>query len=265
MSKSFELFIDELGQSNPLTKQSDVYVLLGCAIEEKQREQLKIHADQIKFKYWNRTDIIFHSVEIAKNDGVFSVFSKNESRKIEFYQDLFNFLNRSSFVVFAIVCNKKLAKTRGWNSVKVTKETGKLIFYYFLGWLLGNNSKGKINIESATAEKDRYYLTTFSYFLSPDNKELRVNYKKIQDLLTSISFVTKRNHDIGEQIADLLSYAARCKYSMLIKKHAFKVGSYEDKIIKILDSKLWHLPKLAKEEKMKFYKTIEPFCIIPKK
>jgi len=265
MSKAYELFIDELGQANPISKQSKIYVLLGCAIEERQRSKLKIWADQIKFKYWGRTNIIFHSREIARNKGVFSTLEKSRSIKQNFHQDLFNFLKQSSFVVFVITCNNQLAKQLGWNSIKVVKETGKWIFYHFITWLLGNNSKGKINIESATAEKDRYYLNTFSYFLSPKNKELSVDYKKVQDLLTSISFVTKRNHDIEEQVADLLAYAAKCKYLRLTKKQAFKLGSYEDIMIKILDTKLWHLPKLAGERKMKFYKSIEPFCIIPKK
>jgi len=265
MARIYELFIDELGQANPVSKQSDIYVLLGCAREEGQRLRLKILADQIKFKYWGRTNIVFHSREIARNEGVFSVFSKNKLKKNEFHQDLFNFLKQSSIVVFVIVCDNQLARKQGWNSIKEIKETGKWIFYQFITWLLGNNSKGKINIESATAEKDKYYLSTFSYFLSPGNKELNVDYKRVQELLTSIAFVTKRNHDIEEQLADLLAYAAKCKYLRLTKKQTFKVGSYEDRIIKILDIKLWHLPKLAGEKKMKFYKTIEPFCIIPKK
>lgn len=176
MLKSYELFIDELGQANPISKQSDIYVLSGCAMEEGQRNNLN-----------------------------------------------------------------------------------------FITWLLGlTGAKGKVNIESATAEKDRYYLNTFSYFLSPGNKELKVNYKKLQELLTSISFVTKRNYDIEEQIADLLAYAAKCKYLRLTKKKTFEIGSYEDKIIKVLETKLWRLPKLAGEKKMRFYKNIDPFCVIPK-
>jgi len=226
MSKYYELFIDELGQANPISKQSEVYVLSGCTVEESQRDLLKIQADQIKFKYWGHTDVVFHSREIARNEGSFSIFNKNKSKK---------------------------------------KETSNLIFLHFVTWLLGiANAKGKINIESATAEKDRYYLNTFSYFLSPGNKQIDINYKTIQELLTSISFVTKINHDTEEQLADLFAYAAKCKYLRLIKKQTFKIGTYEDKIIKLLDSKLWHLPQLAKEKKMRFYKNIEPFCIIPK-
>ena len=161
--------------------------------------------------------------------------------------------------------DKKLAKEKGWNSVKVIQETSKKLFYHFIVWLLGmGNAQGKIHIESATAEKDRFYLNEFSYFLAPGCKELSVDFTKIQDILTSISFVTKRNHDIEEQIADLFAYAARCKFLRLNKIGTFKVGSYEDRMIKILESKLFKKPFRAKEKKMKFYESIEPFCILPK-
>ena len=39
------------------------------------------------------------------------------------------------------------------------------------------------------------------------------NYReKIKEKLTALSFVTKRNFDIEEQIADLFTYAARSKF-----------------------------------------------------
>ncbi|EKE12387.1 MAG: hypothetical protein ACD_13C00223G0003 [uncultured bacterium] len=263
--RCYELFIDELGQSNPTSKQSDVYVLSGCAIEDDKRNELKIFADQIKFKYWGNTNIVFHSREIARNEGSFSIFSRNLSRRREFFEDLYKFLNLANIILFVVVCDNKQAIKNGWNSVKVIKETGNLIFLQFTTWLLGlASAKGKVNIESATAEKDRYYLNTFSYFLAPQNKDLNVDYKIIQNILTSISFVTKRNHDIEEQIADLMAYAAKCKYLRVTKRKTFKVGSYEDKIIRLLETKLWRLPKLAGEKKMKFYKNIESFCVIPK-
>lgn len=263
--RCYELFIDELGQANPASKQSDIYVLSGCAIEDDKRNDLKILADQIKFKYWGHTNIVFHSREIARNEGSFSIFSRNSLKRKEFFEDLFKFLNLASIVHFVVVCDNVQARKNGWNSLKVIKETSNLIFLQFVTWLLGlASAKGKVNIESATAEKDRYYLNTFSYFLAPENKDLKADYKTIQNILTSISFVTKRNHDIEEQIADLMAYAAKCKYLRANKRKTFKVGSYEDKIIRLLEAKLWHLPKLAGEKKMKFYKNIESFCVIPK-
>lgn len=262
--KLYELFIDELGHSNPISKQSDIYILLGCVIERFEKENIKIKADQIKFKYWGKTDVIFHSRDLGRSEEDFRIFVKNK-KKDEFLNDLYAFLNNINIAVFAVIVDKKSAKEKGWNSIKVIKETAKKLYYHFIAWLMANGgAKGKIIVESATAEKDRYYLNEFSYFLSPGCKELSISYKLIQEILTSISFVTKRNYDIEEQIADLFAYSARCKYMRITKKETYKVGTYEDRMIKILERKIFKKPKFAKEKKMHFYETIDPFCIIPK-
>lgn len=262
----YELFIDELGQAKPTGLQSNLYVLCGCAIERSLKESVRIEAEYIKFKYWNRTNVVFHSREIGRNKGPFSIFENKPARRLEFLNDLIYYLKNAPISIFVIVCEQQKARELGWNSAKIVKETGKLLFFHFVSWLLGiSGAQGKIVIESATAEKDRYYLNEFSYFLSPGCSELSVDYKTMKNVLTSISFVTKQNQDIEEQIADLFAYAARCKHLRARKKHTFKIGSYEDRIIKVLEQKLFRKPEVAKDRKMKFYKAIDPFCVIPKK
>lgn len=264
--KLYELFIDELGQSNPLSLQSNVYILCGCVIEKPHREFVRARADQIKFKYWGKTNIVLHSRDLGKNESAFSIFKNRPRLKEEFLNDLFTLLKISNIAIFAIVVDKQIAREKGWNSVKTIKETARKLFYHFIVWLLAmGDAKGKINVESATSEKDAYYLRDFSYFLSPGCKELVVDYRIIQDILTSISFVTKRNHDLEEQIADLFAYAIKCKFMRLVNKKTYKIGSYEDRMIKILEGKLFKKPRIAREKKMKFYETIDPFCIIPRK
>lgn len=263
--KLYELFIDELGQSNPASSQSDVYILCGCVVEQALKDRLRIEADHIKFKYWGRTDIVFHSREIGRNEGYFNIFKRNQSKKSDFLNDLFRFLKHANISIFAVICNNALAKQRGWNAIKVVKETGKLTFFHFISWLFGvTGAQGKITIESATAEKDKYYLHAFSYFLSPGCKEISVSYKKVQAILTSISFVTKHNQDIEEQIADLFAYAIQCRYLRSAKKQRFPLGSYEDRIIRVLEKKLFQMPRSGREKKMKFYRGIESFCVVPK-
>ncbi|OGD63601.1 hypothetical protein A2160_01915 [Candidatus Beckwithbacteria bacterium RBG_13_42_9] len=266
MNYYHELFIDELGNVNPVDTKSDIYVLCGCAVEKFQREVLKTKADQIKFKYWSHTEVVFHSRELGIKGNQFEIFKGKKKLREDFLSDLFQFLKQSQFTIFVIVCDKSKAKQKGWNSTKIIKTTGRKLFYHYISWLLGlKRGSGKITIESATAEKDRYYLNEFSYFLAPGCRELSVDYRKVQSILTSISFVTKHNADIEEQIADLFSYAAKCKYLRLSKQQSFKVGTYEDKIIRLLDLKLFRKPRFAREFKMKFYESIDPFCILPKK
>ena len=68
MSKSvFKLYIDELGMSHPKSYDiSPYYILLGCIIDERYQADLEQHANHIKFKYWGRTDVVFHSADFQK-------------------------------------------------------------------------------------------------------------------------------------------------------------------------------------------------------
>jgi hypothetical protein len=261
MKGSFTLFIDETGNANPLSKQSNSYILCGCAVPNSSIEELKIKADQIKFKYWGRTDIVFHSEDIGNNSKEFSIFANNRAIKAAFIKDLFAYLRWSPITMFIIVVDKSLATSKGWNHVKVVKETSKTLIYHFITWVLSAKSKGKIVIEAS--EKDVHYLKNFNYFLSPGAKELSVDYTVIQNTLTSISFVTKKNHDVEEQIADILAYAARCKFLQDFGTR-FAPGTYENKIISILEYKLFNPPTNAGSQKSAFYQQIEPFCILPK-
>lgn len=263
--KQFDLFIDESGVANPLDKKTEIYVLCGCAVEKDQRIVLKTRADQIKFKYWGRTNVLFHSRDIGLQRGDYEQFKKQKAIYIEFLHDLFIFLKEFQYTIFVVVVDKQIARTKGWNGAKIIQETAHRVFYHYIVWLLSRGGdQGKITIESATSEQDQYYLREFSYFLSPGATEFAIDYRKVQTMITSVSFVTKNNSDIEEELADIFAFAARCKYLRLSGKETYKVGTYEDRIIRVLDRKLFQKPKFAKETKMKLYEAIDPFCVVPK-
>ena len=261
----YRLFIDELGIANPKAIESKIYALTGIMVRNDLRDDLKTRADQIKYKYWNKTNIVFHSREIGKNLGDFSIFNKNEKLKESFLKDLLEYLSHTPLTVLSIIVDKQEAFRKNWNDIKITKETIRLLYYNYLAFLLGKeSSNGKIVVESATAEKDVYYLKYFAYFTSPRCIELNINYKKIQEILTSISFVTKRNFDIEEQIADLFSYASKCKFLKEVQKKPFSLGSYENSIIKILNNKFFSKPNKLSTKKLRFYEKVESFVVLPK-
>lgn len=257
---NYKLFVDELGTPNTKDKKSELYILSGCSVEEAERHNLKIRADQIKFKYWGRTDIIFHSREIGRKENDFEIF-KNSKVYNEFLKDLEVFLSEAKFKMFFIIVNKEKARRLAWNNVKIYKETSNILIKNFLLILLSGDSKGKIIIESA-AEKDLYIYKAFNYFLAGGIKELKVSHKKVQEILTSFSFVNKQNYDIEEQIADLFAYAARCYYFIKVKKK-IKIGLYEKIMISLLKKKLFKVPFRANPRKTKYFKNVNAFVILP--
>jgi hypothetical protein len=258
---NFCLFIDELGTSNVNDPNSKFYIIAGCSINEDERKNVKIWADKIKFKYWGNKDIVFHSREIGRKEHDFAILKDPKVFK-DFLNDLEEFLLGVRFRMFFIIVDKEKARKKSWNDIKIYKETSNLIIRNFLLILLSGDSRGKIVVESATAEKDFYFHKAIGYYLTAGIKELKVDYKKIQETLTSISFVTKNNFDIEEQLADLFAYAAKCKYLEKIGKR-FKKGSYEKMMLNLFESKIFKNPTKAKDVKMKYFKEVNSFSVLP--
>ncbi|OHA19565.1 MAG: hypothetical protein A3C08_02680 [Candidatus Taylorbacteria bacterium RIFCSPHIGHO2_02_FULL_47_18] len=259
--ESIKLFIDESGTGNPLDLTSDIYILSGCVIKKSDCQDVKIRADQIKFKYWNKTNIMFHSREIGRRDGAFSIL-KDETLSKQFLADLESFLADQKFKMLFVVVDKAKAKNAGWNEVKVYKDTTLHLVRNFLLALLATNSKGEIIIESATATKDIYLLQAVGYFLASGIESIKIDYQKIQTLLTSISFVTKHNNDIEEQIADLFCYAAQLKYQQKAKQK-ISGGIYEQMILRAFNRSIFKVPQYAGPKKARFFAGLEPFLVIP--
>lgn len=232
----YVLFIDETGTANPKDLNSPYYVLAGCVVKEGDREKLKTVSNNIKFKYWNNTDIVFHSSEIGRKQNSFSIF-RSHKRFTEFLEDLEYHLFKRDFRLLYVLVDKEQARTQRWNDQKIYKETSDQIIKNFLCFLLSRGAKGKVVIESATAAKDFYFLKSLSLYLSQGIPLLNITHVQTKQAITSISFVTKNNFDTEEQIADLFAYAAKCHYMEQNKKATFS-GKYEQLVMKILDNKL---------------------------
>jgi hypothetical protein len=256
--KLLNYFIDELGSASPKAHHSKLYILSGIMVTSQSREQLKIKADQIKFKYWSKTNIVFHSREIGRKEGDFSILN-DKKININFTKDLMKFLNQGSFQLFGVLVDKtKIPKN--WNEKTLYKKTSEDIIKNFIFALLAQSScRGRLIVESATAEKDFYYHKTAGYFLSNGFKKLGINYKQVQDVLTEISFVTKKNFDIEEQLADILAYGLKLKYE---KPTTNKLSEYERKLIRVVNKKLFNTPLTTGKKKKKLYSQIKSFKII---
>jgi hypothetical protein len=118
-------------------------------------------------------------------------------------------------------------------------------------------------IESATTEKDFYFHKSLRNYLgngvsfTTDGITDTINQRQIKEMLTSISFVTKNNYDIEEQIADLLAYAGKFRY------HGAKPGEYEAMLLKILKKKMASEARIEKILKPKYVKHLNNFEVLP--
>jgi len=254
------LFVDESGNANPQVKASPCYILCGCLVKAESRDNLRIKADQIKFKYWGRTDILLHSREISRKEGDFSVL-KDPKIFRSFKKDLFHLLSTGGYQVFIVLTDKNLAKKRNWNELKVYNESAnEMVRNFVLSLLAIPKCRGRLVIESATGQKDFTFHKAVSHYLANGIPETKTSFGEVQGHLTEITFVTKKNHDIEEQIADLLAYAAKLKF---LKKKPDDMDDYEKRILDVLESKLFTINPKTGEKKKKYHSRIESFKILP--
>ena len=263
---TYKLYVDELGTSHPGTASvQPYYILMGCVIDERYQAQLKIHADQIKFKYWGRTDIVFHSADMARNEKDYAIFTGKPTLKQEFLVDLIKFLSGAKVVFTVCVIDKMAIVGKGWQETKIVEYTAKSIMGSFLAKVKSMEpSNGKMIFEISNGFKDRIYLETFNYLISPDfsHQDADYDFRDVRQTLTSINFVTKQNHDIETQISDILSYAAKCKVLSDIGSKTYVNGSYEADIIAVLENKLMKIPVSTGAAKRVYLNKINSFEVV---
>lgn len=266
MSKSiYKLYVDELGMSHPKSYEtSPYYILLGCVIDEAHQLELRELAGHIKFKYWGKTDVIFHSAEIARNLNEFALFRQDKVKREDFINDLLDMLQKTPVHITAAVIDKQKAFQNSWTEKTAIRKTASSVLFNFLAFIYTKRPcKGHIIIEASSAQRDGLYLDAFNDLLSPSFKQNNPHFDDIRSHLTSINFVTKQNHDIESQVADLLVYGIRCQ---LEKDKGIKIekGSYQEKIMNISNSKLIHPISSMSPQKKVFYDLITPVDIQPK-
>lgn len=240
MKQDFKLYLDENGVSN-LNHHDKNFTLCGVIVKKYQSDEMRIVADQIKFKYWNRTDIIFHSQEMHAKTGDFSILNDPNVRK-NFHRDIINFLNMPFYRCIVVSVDKEKAKTQGWDSGKILDEANDKVIEMFLKFLVRQKtaSRGRIVLESSSTQDIAFYKR-YAYYLSHGYPLLGLSHDDIKETLTSISFVSKRNHDIEAQIADLLAYPATQKFLQQEGIASIVAGSQLEKMCNTMSSKIAEL------------------------
>lgn len=263
--KNFKLFIDETGHPHHNHK-SKYFVLVGCIIEGTKQLPLKTLADQIKYKYWNRTDIVFHSEEMGKQVGDYAQFAADPVLAANFEKQLLQFINTAPLVVCAAIVDKDEAYKVGWTEDTIVRKAAESLMEDFLAFVYGNDkAHGRIVFESSGVQRDAVYLQAFNKYLDPNWERRNPQFDTVRQHLTSITFANKLNHDTEMQLADMLSYAVICKFMRDNKIKEYAPNSYETKIITVLEQKTLRLPAgVTRQPKLSYYKKIKGVGYYPK-
>jgi len=264
MKRVFKLFIDESGQHEK-SHYSSYFSFVGVIVEQARQEEIKSELDHIKFKYWNRTNIVLHSEEIARNSGDFALFAGNPELKASFLDDIYEYLRKSPYVLTTCSVDKRKVYGLRWKEDTVLVKATDAVFADFINYVYTKlPAIGKIIFEASSPVKDNKYMERFSYFASNNIVRKYPHFVDIRDKLTSITFATKLNHDAETQIADLFGHAATCKMLQTEGVQSYDKNSYEAKMIKILNSKTIKIPNnTTKPEKQAMFEALNGYKILP--
>lgn len=264
--KQYKLFIDETGHPHK-NHHSTHFALVGIVIENGHQQELQVKADQLRFKYWNKTNVVFHSEDIGRRAGEYSMFSKDEALAKQFEKQLLNFLYSCPIHVTAAIVDKASAYSVGWKEETIITNASESLVMDLLAFLYGQGSaQGRIVYETSGSIRDSLYLKAFHRYLDPGWEQKHADYSKVREHITSITFASKLNHDTEMQLADLFSYAAICKHLQMKGIKTFPPDSYEQKLITVLDKKLLATPpNVANRLKKKYYSHINGLVIHPPK
>jgi hypothetical protein len=226
----YTLYIDESGDTNLRTidPARPHFSLSAVITENNNKQQTRERAHQIKFKYWGRTDIVFHVVDLIGFSGPFRQFLPSRSPRFpisDFYADFSNLLRDMDFQIGLVCLNKlnyvasnpslagmlkKLSRTNDKDLYrqivaeerKIVESHATRVFVMYLYHLIQESVPGQVVIESTGGAQDLSIFAAYGKLLSTGYAGFGMTSKDVRKYFTSISFVTKNNHDTETQLAD---------------------------------------------------------------
>lgn len=203
------MFLDESGDHSlkKVDKQYPVFCLTGVIIDEKEYiERIIPEVNRIKNKYWKKTDIVFHSHDIRKCVYPFNNLLSESTRK-KFYKDLDFFLLKCKIEIIATVILKEKLKFLYSSPDNPYNISMMFLMERFLYYLEEINDQGYISVEARDSKSNKDLFEEYSKILANGSGSTYfIEAKRFQSCIKKIEFITKKQNEIGHQLADLIAY-----------------------------------------------------------
>lgn len=201
---SITLFIDESGDHSlkSLDKQSSIFVLCGCIIDDGDLSGIEENINAFKLKYFGSTDVILHYREIRKREGCFCMLSDKQKNE-EFINELNGILSSSKIKILLSVIDKpKHIESYGRVADDPYHISLNFIIERFIFTISGSAKQTKIYAEKRGQKEDalllrqwiKIYQRGAGYIGSPELQ------RKIMEFKT----LNKLDNIIGLQVADII-------------------------------------------------------------
>lgn len=230
------LAIDETGKAS-FNHRSKTFILSGLILPESCLSNLEKNLKKLKTKYFNDQDIVFHSRDMLRKKGPFSIFRDSEI-ELKFWPEYIQIISLQEISIAIIVVDKNKAKKLGWNDIAILRKSYSIILKEFTKRYLINSGKGKIILES-DPQQDKYLIEAHNRIQSMGIPSEGISGTDYRNRMTSISLVNKLNLDSHIQIADGLAIMGSIFYELKINKRKEEGLNDTEKLFKnLIDSKI---------------------------
>ena len=211
-------FIDETNR----TTNNRYFCLAGIVTTRKiYEDEIIPKINEIKLKYFARTDIVFHYSAMQNNRDEFEIF-KDKDIKTSFWNDYVSLLKNLNFNVLGVYYDEiTMSNLFNANGIRIYEIAFIELLNNYLFFLKAKKGLGNICLESRGLKNDFYlqnsyynYLKNGSPYYTKDDWEKH---------LTSLGFIIKKDNNVGLQIADIAPSALLRQINGT--KDIFNIGS----------------------------------------
>ncbi|MFH1656449.1 MAG: DUF3800 domain-containing protein [Candidatus Nealsonbacteria bacterium] len=204
----YQFFLDETGDHGLsfIDPNFPLFLLAGCLFEYKELEKLENEINIFKKEFFGTTEVILHSRDIRKCEGVFQILFDLKIKE-KFYKRFNNIINNTDFSIIGAGVNKE-------EHIKKYSKGAKDPYIISLGFIIerlifcldskSNLADVDIKIEKRGKKEDKQLLSQYNTIL--DRGTYYVNPERLKNRISDFKFFFKKDNIIGLQIADLCAY-----------------------------------------------------------
>lgn len=228
------LSLDETGKAS-YNHPSKLFILSGIVIPEKFKQKLDNKIRRLKKKFFGNEEIVFHSRDMARKKGRFTVLQDPEM-ELKFWSEFITIMNSDDVSLLFVVVNKDKAKSLCWQERTILKRTYRKILEEFAVKQL-INANGKIIAESDPSQ-DLYLIEAHNAIQANGVPDGNISAREYRQKITSLSLVNKSNLDVDVQIADAFALIAGIIYESTILNNNLRLNKIEKMKVRLVNRKI---------------------------
>nr|DAM62663.1 MAG TPA: Protein of unknown function (DUF3800) [Caudoviricetes sp.] len=198
--EEYILFADETNK----TPKNPFFCFAGFIIKRCDYENLLLkQINDLKAKYFGKTDIVLHYTDMKNNKGDFGVFKTNSALRNKFWTDLVKIIDCLDITIIGVYYDVNLMKDTFVSGATTNYDIAfRYLLENYMHFLKENNGVGSICVESRTFKENMYLQCNYLDYIL--NGSIFYNCNDTEKHLASIGFTIKGDNCIGLQIADLI-------------------------------------------------------------